>query len=87
MWVVWGGLTRLLAELKRVGIDDVVAGEVSDSTMYRVLTRNGLCLPPNYTSEVRHLAGIRKETFINPPRRNRLWQADFSEYETSAGGV
>jgi len=41
-----------------------------------------------YPSEVRQLAGIRKETFINPPtRRNRLWQADFSEYETSAGGV
>lgn len=56
--------------------------------MYRVLKRNGLCLPPNYISEVRQLAGIRKETFINPPtRRNRLWQADFSEFETSAVGV
>ena len=34
------------------------------------------------------MAGIRKETFIDPPtRRNRLWQADFSEYETSAAGV
>jgi len=85
-WDGWGH--RKLAELKRVGIDDVAAGEVSDSTMFRVLDRNGLCLPPNYTSEVRLLAGIRKETFIDPPtRRNRLWQADFSEYETSAAGV
>ena len=85
-WDGWGH--RKLAELKRVGIDDVAAGEVSDSTMFRVLDRNGLCLPANYTSEVRILAGIRKETFIDPPtRRNRLWQADFSEYETSAAGV
>ena len=85
-WDGWGH--RKLAELKRVGIDDVAAGQVSDSTMFRVLARNGLCLPANYTSEVRQLAGIRKETFISPPtRRNRLWQADFSEYETSAGGV
>jgi putative transposase len=82
----WGH--RKLAELKRVGIDQVTPGEVSDSTMYRVLLRNGLCLPPNYTAEVRQLAGLRKETFIDPPtRRNRLWQADFSEYETSAAGL
>lgn len=85
-WDGWGH--RKLAELKRVGIDQVTPGEVSDSTMYRVLCRNGLCLPPNYTAEVRQLAGIRKETFIDPPtRRNRLWQADFSEYETSSAGV
>lgn len=85
-WDGWGH--RKLAELKRVGIDDVEAGPVSDSTMFRVLARNGLCLPANYTSEVRQLAGIREETFISPPRRrNRLWQADFSEYETSAAGV
>ena len=78
----WGH--RKLAELLR--IDD--GHEMSDATVYRVLARNGLCLPPNYTSEVRHLAGIRKETFIDPPRRrNRLWQADFSEFETTAAGV
>lgn len=82
----WGH--RKLAELKRVGIDQVNPGEVSDSTMYRVLARNGLCLPANYTAEVRQLAGLRKETFIDPPtRRNRLWQADFSEYETSGAGT
>ena len=85
-WDGWGH--RKLAELKRVGIDQVAAGPVSDSTMYRVLRRNGLCLPANYTGEVRKLAGLRKETFVNPPtRRNRLWQADFSEYETSAAGT
>ncbi|MGF1616503.1 MAG: integrase core domain-containing protein [Acidimicrobiia bacterium] len=85
-WDGWGH--RKLAELKRVGIDDVEAGPVSDSTMYRVLARNGLSLPANHTSEVRQLAGVRREAFITPPaRRNRLWQADFSEFETLAAGT
>ena len=82
-----GGIAKL-ADLKRVGIDDVEAGPVSDSTMYRVLARNGLSLPANHTSEVRQLAGVRREAFIDPPaRRNRLWQADFSEFETLAAGT
>lgn len=85
-WEGWGH--RKLAALKRVGIDDIEAGTVSGSTMYRVLDRNGLCLPAGYTAEVRQLAGVRKEAFIAPPtRRNRLWQADFSEYETAAAGT
>jgi transposase InsO family protein len=85
-WDAWGH--RKLAELKRVGIDDIPAGAVSDSTMYRVLARNGLCLPAGYTGEVRQLAGARREAFIVPPtRRNRLWQADFSEFETAAHGM
>lgn len=34
------------------------------------------------------LAEAREEMFINPPkRRNRLWQADFSELETTAAGT
>lgn len=85
-WDAWGH--RKLAELKRVGIDDVDAGPVSDSTMYRALRRNGLCLPVGYTGEVRQLAGARREAFIDPPvRRNRLWQADFSEFETLGQGT
>lgn len=85
-WDAWGH--RKLAELKRVGIDDVPAGPVSDSTMYRALKRNGLCLPVGHTAEVRQLAGARREAFIDPPtRRNRLWQADFSEFETLGAGT
>ena len=85
-WEGWGH--RKLAALKRVGVDDIAPGSVSDSTMYRVLARNGLCLPANYTGDVRQAAGARREAFICPPaRRNRLWQADFSEYETAAGGT
>lgn len=85
-WDAWGH--RKLAELKRVGIDGVTAGAVSDSTMYRALKRNGLCLPAGYTGEVRQLAGARREAFIDPPiRRNRLWQADFSEFATLGQGT
>jgi transposase InsO family protein len=85
-WEAWGH--RKLAELKRVGIGDVEPGAVSDSTMYRALRRNGLCLPVGYTGEVRQLATARRETFIvAPTRRNRLWQADFSEFETLGQGT
>jgi hypothetical protein len=85
-WDAWGH--RKLASLKRVGIDDIEPAPVSDSTMYRALKRNGLCLPVGYTGEVRQLAGARRETFIEPPtRRNRLWQADFSEFETLGQGT
>jgi len=81
-WDAWGH--RKIAELLR--LDD--GHRVSDSTVYRVLARNHLLLPPNYTGEVRHLARVRREGFIMPPtRRNRLWQADFSEFETGAAGT
>ena len=84
-WDRWGH--RKLAALKRVGVDDIEAGPASDSTMCRILARNGLCLPPDCTGEVRQVAGARREAFIcPPPRRNRLWPADFSEYPTAAGG-
>lgn len=81
-WDAWGH--RKIAELLR--LDD--GHRVSDSTVYRVLARSNLLLPPNYTGEVRQLAKVRKEGFIIPPtRRNRLWQADFSEFETGAAGT
>ena len=55
--------------------------------MYRVLAHNGLCLPAKDTAAVRQAAGVRREAFVCPPgRRNRLWQGDFSEYETATGG-
>ena len=85
-WEGWGH--RKLAALKRVGIDSVQPGPVSDSTMYRVLARNTLVFPVNYTAQTRRLAGARKEAFIDgPTRRNRLWQADFSEFETNGAGT
>ena len=51
------------------------------------MARNGLCLPAKDTAAMRQVSGARREAFICPPaRRNRLWQGDFSEYETGAGG-
>ncbi len=56
--------------------------------MFRVLARNGLALPGNHTAQARLAAGARKQAFIDPPaRRNRLWQADFSEFETSGASA
>ena len=79
-WEAWGH--RKLAEIARSD-----GHAVSDSTMFRVLDRNGLTLPAGYTGEVRQLAEARRETFITPPtRRNRLWQSDFSDYTTQADG-
>lgn len=82
-WEGWGH--RKIAELMRT---DPERADASDSSVYRVLARNNLTLPPGYDGEVRQLAGVRKETFIAPPtRRNRLWQADFSEFETAGQGT
>ena len=60
-------------------IGDLLRGDpgrpdASDSTVFRVMDRNGLTLPANYTGEVRDMAGDRTKAFITPPtQRNRLW--------------
>lgn len=60
----------------------------SASSVRRALARRNLLLPAGYQGERRKLAQIRKETFLSPPaRRNRVWQVDFTEYETYGGGT
>jgi len=45
-------------------------------------------MPVRYQAERRALAKARRATFDAPPsQRNRVWQTDFSEFETSAGGT
>lgn len=45
-------------------------------------------LPVRYHAERRQLAKARREAFITPPTgRNQVWQTDFSELETTAGGT
>jgi transposase InsO family protein len=62
--------------------------EVSASTVLRLMRKHGLALPVKYQAECRQLAQKRKETFLDPPdRRNRVWQTDFTEIETAAGGT
>jgi putative transposase len=61
---------------------------VSDATCLRVLCDSGLVLPVDYVRERRDLAKARREAFVTiPTRRNRVWQTDFFELETSGGGT
>ncbi|MDP9434721.1 MAG: DDE-type integrase/transposase/recombinase, partial [Actinomycetota bacterium] len=61
---------------------------VADTTCLRILREAGLTLPVDYVRERRDLAGARREAFVElPTRRNRVWQMDFFELETSGGGT
>jgi transposase InsO family protein len=61
---------------------------VSMSSVARALGRRGLLLPQRYQAERRQLARARRAVFIDPPtRRCRVWQFDFSEFETTSGGI
>jgi len=62
--------------------------EVSASSVERALRRRGLLQPIDYQSERRELARARKAAFAEAPvRPNQVWQLDFSEYETTSGGI
>ena len=62
--------------------------EVSMRTVHRILEERGLLNARRYQAERRELAKARKQTFHDPPtRRNRVWQTDFTELETRAGGT
>jgi putative transposase len=57
-------------------------------TVHRILDERGLLHGRRYQAERRELAKAGKQTFGAPPtRRNRVWQTDFSELETRAGGT
>jgi transposase InsO family protein len=80
-WAAWGHrkVWGLLAA-------DGVA--VSQSSVRRAMARRGLLQPVGYQAERRQLAQARRAVFLDPPtRRNRVWQTDFSELESLAGGI
>lgn len=80
-YAAWGH-RKIWAMLRADGI------RVSISSIERAMRRRDLLQPRRYQAERRHLAARRKATFrIAPARRNRVWQADFTEFETSAGGT
>jgi transposase InsO family protein len=80
-YAAWGH-RKIWAMLRADGI------RVSASSIERAMRRRDLLQPRRYQAERRSLAARRKATFrINPTRRNRVWQADFTEFETSAGGT
>ena len=52
------------------------------------MARRNLLQPVRYQAERRQLAAARREVFVDPPvRRNRVWQADFSTFETTSEGA
>jgi putative transposase len=61
---------------------------VSTSTVQRALRRRGLLLPRGYRADRKSWAVLRRKVFRDPPtERNRVWQTDFSEFETTGGGI
>jgi putative transposase len=80
-WPAWGH--RKIHAL--MAVDGHAA---SASTVERALRRRGLLQPVDYQGERRQLAKARKAAFATPPiRPNEVWQLDFSEYETTTGGI
>ena len=60
----------------------------SQSSVRRAMARRGLLQPIRYQAGRRQLAAARRAVFADAPsRRNRVWQADFSEFETAAQGT
>lgn len=80
-WAAWGH-RKIWAMLRADGV------HVSRSSVERALRRRHLLLPARYQTERRQLAAARRAAFVEPPtRRNRVWQMDFSEFETTTGGT
>jgi len=60
----------------------------SQSSVRRAMARRDLLQPVAYQAERRELAKARRDVFVEPvTRRNRVWQADFSEIETFGEGI
>jgi len=48
----------------------------------------GLLLPRGFWADRKTWAALRRRVFRDPPtERNRVWQTDFSEFETPSGGI
>jgi transposase InsO family protein len=61
---------------------------VSEASVLRHLRDQGLLLPAGYQRERRRLAERRKAAFATEPAGpNKVWQLDFSEFETTTGGT
>jgi transposase InsO family protein len=80
-WSAWGH-RKVAAMLHADG------HTASTSSILRALRRAGMVQPVDYQRQRRELARARKAAFVDPPdRRNRVWQMDFSEFETLGGGI
>jgi len=80
-WPRWG-YERVAAALRGRGVS------VSDSTVQRVMARNGLLQEARDGSIRRELVGARQRAFAPiPTRRNQVWVLDVGEVDTPAGAV
>jgi putative transposase len=80
-WPAWG--YRKIAALMRAD-----GHEVTNSSVARALRRRGLLLPQGFRADRKSWAVLRRKVFRDPPtERNRVWQTDFSEFETACGGI
>jgi transposase InsO family protein len=80
-WPAWG--YRKIAALMRAD-----GHPVTNSSVQRALRRRGLLLPQGFRADRKSWAVLRRKVFRDPPtQRNRVWQTDFSEFETTNGGI
>jgi putative transposase len=75
-WPAWG--YRKIAALMRAD-----GHQVTNPSVARALRRRGLL-----RADRKSWAVLRRKVFRDPPtERNRVWQTDFSEFETVNGGI
>ena len=80
-WPAWG--YRKIAALMRAD-----GHEVTNSSVARALRRREMLLPQGFCADRKSWAVLRRRVFRDPPtERNRVWQTDFSEFETANGGI
>ena len=80
-WPAWG--YRKIAAMMRAD-----GHGVTNSSVQRALRRRGLLLPQGFRADRKSWAVLRRRVFRDPPtERNRVWQTDFSEFETTNGGI
>ncbi|MGE2731006.1 transposase [Mycolicibacterium vaccae] len=80
-WPAWG--YRKIAAMMRAD-----GHPVTNSSVQRALRRRGLLLPQGFRADRKSWAVLRRRVFREPPtERNRVWQTDFSEFETTHGGI
>ena len=81
-WPAWGH--RKIAAIAAADGCDVG----SPSSVKRAMARRDLLQPVRYQAERRQLAQARREAFVEAPvQPNRVWQADFTQFETTTEGT
>lgn len=80
-WPGWG-------HRKIYGLMRADGHRLSPSSVERAMRRRRLLQPVDYQGERREHAKARRAAFADPPTGpHQVWQLDFSEYETSLGGI